>query len=92
MEFLSPIITLQPGFHPVGGWGESCLLPASFPPPQKGKGKKEKRRETREEKGREEEGESVYDFGATIYLITLRLAEYHIKIHNTSVVKVRNLM
>ena len=55
------------GFHPVGEV-EGKLPPQNTQlSPPKGKGKKEK------ERG----GGSVYIFGAMIYLITLRLAEYH---------------
>ena len=46
--------------------------------------KKERERKRKGERERRE-GESVYVFGAMIYLITLRLAEYQINFHNTSV-------
>ena len=57
-------------------WGDGGR---SFPPkhpasPQK---ERERKRREREEREREKEGKSVYVFGAMIYLITLRLAEYH---------------
>ena len=50
----------------MGGGGK-------LPPPPKGKGKEREK----ERGGGEEEGGGVYVFGTMIYLITLRLAEYH---------------
>ena len=59
------------------GVGGSFGSPQNSQLPPKGKGKKEKRREREREREREEEGGGVYVFGAMIYLMTLRLAEYH---------------
>ena len=57
------------GFHGGGGAPQQNT---QLPPP-KGRRKKEKRRESEWEK----EGGSVYVFNTTIYLIILRLVEYH---------------
>ena len=56
----------------------------SFPPKRKGK-EREKEREREREREKEERGGKCVCFCATIYLITLRLTKYLIKIRNTSV-------